>query len=100
VSPSPSDPRFEYTDNGPTGLTVAQLDQLAAKVFDPEPEKALGFWGTLVNLAYLVTALAYVFARSKLVETWANYNKQKEEQKQDSQNQSDANAAVPPGVSR
>ena len=94
------DPRYSYTDNGPTGISVQQLDSLAQAVFDPTPLKLLGWWGLIVNGAKLTLAVAYLIAREKLVAAAAEYGKQKVEVGNAGQNQGDANNATPPGVQK
>lgn len=99
ASPS-SDPRFNYTDNGPTGISVQQLDLLASSIFDTTAEKQLGVFGLIVNGVKLALAVAYLIARERLVAARAEYDKQKYESGQAGQNQGDANAALPPGVNK
>ncbi len=82
------DPRYKYQDLRPPTVPVEILDNLAASIFDPNAGK-LGWVGVIYTGVKLLFAVAYIFARQKLVEAQAEYKKQVYEREQAGQNQGD-----------
>lgn len=69
--------KFDYTRYKTPGITIEQLDSMAAAFFNPNGTTG---WVTIIWAAIkLIVALAYIWARFKLVDTQLEIEKQQYE---------------------
>jgi hypothetical protein len=90
----PTDPGFQpdYTTYTSTSLSVAQLDALAAFVFN---NSTAGLVGSIAAGLKLIAAIAYIWARQKMVDNQMAVAKQQYEVAQANADQNEVNTPPP-----
>lgn len=87
--PKPAnDPRYKYEDIRPPSVPVEILDNLAKSIFDPAAAQ-LSWLGVIFTGLKLAFAVAYLWAREKLLVQQAEFKKQVYEREQAGKNQND-----------
>lgn len=94
-TPQPAPFVFDYSSYQNPGLTVAQLDSLATAVFAPS---GTGTFAMIFGCIKLAVAIAYIFARAKMVDEQMLIAKQQYEAAQGTNSQNEVNNQNPPGV--
>lgn len=85
----PIDPQYNYTKYGNGAISTEMLDNMAKSLFS---DTATTGWFSLVIIGFKLTvALAYVFARAKLIDKQLLIDKQVYEQNQANNNNVDVN---------
>jgi hypothetical protein len=82
-------PVFDYTKYQTPGITVAQLDMLASSVFGAS--SVAGYAGMIWGGVKLIVALAYIWARDKLVSQQEELALQQYQVAQTDSNQNEVN---------
>lgn len=85
--PVAADPRFQYQQIGPAGISLNMWDRMAAAIFTTDPS-----WLGLIKSSVLATFGAiYIIGRRELIKMQQEFEKQQYERGQAGQNRDDLN---------
>ena len=87
---------YDYTKAQTPGISVSQLDMLANSIFSASP--VTGWPGMVWAGIKLVVAVAYVWARAKMIEQQMLLEKQQYEVAHTNANQSEIDGQEPPHI--
>jgi hypothetical protein len=88
--------QWDYSKNIPSGLTVAQLDNIANTVFNPAANTNV--FSRILSCILLAAAVGYVIARDKIVSSMQQLAMQQYQAGQTQGNQGEVNNQNPPGA--